>query len=113
MQISLIQENLSKALTNVSKAIDARPPLPALGNVLLEAEDSRLRIVASNLQMSITQWIGAKVDRPGSITLPAKTFADLVGRLAKERVDLRLDEITNTIYFTIFNHRYFVDANIC
>ena len=32
-----------------------------------------------------------------SITLPAKTFADLVGRLSKERVDLNLEESTNTV----------------
>jgi DNA polymerase III subunit beta len=98
MQISVIQENLAKALNNVIKAIDARPPLPVLANVLLEAEGSHLRIVGSNLQMSISIFIGAKVDRPGRITLPAKTFTDLVGRLAKERVDLRLDELTNTIH---------------
>jgi DNA polymerase III subunit beta len=97
MQISVLQENLAKGLNSVIKAIESRPPLPVLANVLLEAEDSRLRIAASNLQMSITVWIGAKVDRPGTITLPAKTFADLVGRLSKERVDLTLDESTSTV----------------
>lgn len=98
MIISVLQENLAKALNTVIKAIDARPPLPVLANVLLDAEDSRLRIAASNLQMSMTVWIGAKIERPGRITLPAKTFADLVGRLSKERVDLRLDELTNTVH---------------
>lgn len=98
MRISVLQESLNKALGTVIKAIDARPPLPVLANVLLEAEDSRLRIAASNLNMSITVWIGAKVDRSGTITLPAKTFSDLVGRLAKERVDLTLDELTNSVH---------------
>jgi DNA polymerase-3 subunit beta len=97
MQVSILQDRFYQALTAVSKAIDARPPLPVLANILIDAEDSRLRVVASNLQMSITIWIGAKVDRPGSITLPARTLTDLVGRLSKERVDLMLDEMTNTI----------------
>jgi len=97
MQISVLQENLAKAVNSAIKAIESRPPLPVLANILLEADESRLRIAASNLQMSITVWIGAKVDRPGSITLPAKTLADLVGRLSKERVDLVLDDATNTV----------------
>lgn len=97
MQISVLQDNLAKAITSVAKAIDSRPSLPVLANVLLEADDSRLRIAASNLQMSITVWIGAKVDQPGTVTLPAKTFTDLVGRLSKERVDLSLDESTSTM----------------
>ena len=97
LQASVLQEMFAKALTSVIKAIDARPPLPVLANVLIEAEDSRLRIAASNLQMSITVWIGAKVDRPGTITMPAKTLTDLVGRLSKDRVDLTLDDATSTL----------------
>jgi len=98
MQISVLQENLHKGITSVIKAIESRPPLPVLANVLLEAdEEGRLRIAASNLQMSIAVCIGAKVDRPGTITLPAKTLADLVGRLSRERVDLSLDNATNTM----------------
>lgn len=100
MQISVIQENLARGINSVIKAIESRPPLPALANILLEAEDSRLRIAASNLQLSITVWIGAMVVQPGTITLPAKTLADLVGRLPKERVDLTLNEQTNTISLT-------------
>ena len=98
MQLSVLQDNLLSALTAVSKAIESRPPLPVLANILLEAtEDNRLRVVASNLQISITVWIGAKVDRPGVITLPARTFTDLISRLSKERVDLTLEEASSTV----------------
>jgi DNA polymerase-3 subunit beta len=97
MQISVLQERLVKGLNSVVKAIESKPPLPVLANVLIEAEDERLRIAASNLQMSITVWVGVKIDRPGTITLPAKTFTDLISRLSKERVDLTLEESTKTI----------------
>lgn len=97
MQVSILQDRFYKGLTDVLKAIEPRPPLPVLANVLLEAGDGRLRIVASNLQMSITVWIGAKVDQPGTITLPAKTLTDLVSRLSKDRVDLTLNELTHTV----------------
>jgi DNA polymerase-3 subunit beta len=68
-----------------------------LGNVLLATEDARVRLSATNLEMSITTWIGAKIDQDGAITLPAKTLADLVNNLSPERVDLTLDKTTLTM----------------
>jgi DNA polymerase-3 subunit beta len=98
MRISVLQENLQKGLSIVSKAVDSRPQLPVLSNIMLEAEGSRLKLAATNLQLSITMWIGAKVDVPGSITLPANTFKDLVNNLSPERVDLDLDPKTQTVH---------------
>ncbi len=97
MIVSVLQEDLAKSLNIVTKAVDNSPPLPVLANVLLETEDSRLKISATNLEMSITSWIGAKVEQSGSITLPARTFSELVNSLSRERVDLRLDAATHTV----------------
>ncbi len=98
MIVSVLQENLAKSLNIVSKAVDSNPPLPVLANVLLETEDSRLKISATNLELSISVWIGAKVEQTGSITLPARTFSELVISLSPERVDLRLDAATHTVH---------------
>ncbi len=98
MIVSVLQENLAKSLNIVAKAVDSNPALPVLANVLLETEDSRLKISATNLELSITMWIGAKVEQSGSITLPARTFNELVNNLSRERVDLRLDAATHTVH---------------
>ena len=98
MIVSVLQENLAKSLSIVSKAVESSPQLPVLANVLLETEDSRLKLSATNLELSITCWIGAKVEQAGSITLPAKTFSELVNNLSNERVDLRLDSTTHTVH---------------
>jgi DNA polymerase-3 subunit beta len=98
MIVSVLQENLAKSLNTVTKAVDSNPPLPVLANVLLETEDSRLKISATNLELSISVWIGAKVEQTGSITLPARTFNELVSSLSPERVDLRLDAATHTVH---------------
>ena len=97
MDISVLQQNLARGVSTVQKAVDTRPPLPVLSNILLEAEGSRLKLAATNLQMSITMWIGATVNTPGTITLPARTFADLVNNLSPEPVELTLDDATHTI----------------
>lgn len=97
MIISVLQENLARGVSTVQKAVDSKPPLPVLNHILLEADGSRLKLAATNLQMSITMWIGATVDTPGAITLPAKTLADLVNNLSPERVDMSLDDPTHTV----------------
>lgn len=97
MRVSILQDQLARGLGIVSRAVDSRPTLPVLANVLLATEDARLKLSATNLEMSITTYIGAKVDRPGAITLPAKTFSELVNNLSPERVDLTLDDSTQTV----------------
>ena len=97
MKVSCLHENLAKGLGVVGRAVAARSTLPVLGNVLLATEDSRLRLSATNLELGITCWIGAKVHTEGSTTVPAKTFIDLVGTLPRERVDLELTTRTQTL----------------
>jgi DNA polymerase-3 subunit beta len=72
MRISVLQENLRKGLSIVSKAVESKPQLPVLANILLVAEGSELRLAATNLQLSITANLGARVEESGSITLPAR-----------------------------------------
>lgn len=99
MRLSVLQENLARGLSIVSRAVETRPTMPVLANVLLKTEDARLKLVGVNMSLGlgITCWIGAKVDVEGSITLPAKTLADLVNNLSPERVDLLLDVPTQTV----------------
>jgi DNA polymerase III subunit beta len=97
MRLAVLQENLAKGLSIVTRAVDTRPTLPVLANVLLATEEARLKLSATNLEMSITTYIGAKVDQQGSITLPAKTFSELVNNLSPERVDLQMDVATQTV----------------
>jgi DNA polymerase-3 subunit beta len=97
MKTSVLQDKLAKGLGIVARAVENRPTLPVLGNILLATEDARVKLAATNLEMSITTWIGAKVEKEGAITLPAKTLADLVNNLSPERVDLTLDAATLTV----------------
>jgi len=98
MRVSVLQENLHKGLSIVSRAIQSRPTLPILSNVLLSTEDARLQLSATNLELGITIWIGAKVEEDGAITVPARTLLELVGTLPPERVDLDLDIRTLTMH---------------
>lgn len=97
MKVSVLQENLAKGLSIVGRAVSNRPTMQVLGNVLLETEDGRLKMAATNLELGITVWIGARIEEQGAITVPARTFIDLVNALSPERVDLNLDVRTRTM----------------
>ena len=100
MRLSVLQSNLAKGLSIVSRAVESRPSMPVLSNVLLKTEESRLKLAAVNLSLGlgITVWIGANVEIEGAVTLPAKVFVDLVNNLSNDRVDLTLDTVTQTMH---------------
>ena len=97
MKVSCLQENLSKGLSVVGRAVSPRSTLPVLGNVLLATDNGRLKLSATNLEVGINCWIGAKVEEEGATTVPARTFIDLVNALPPERVDMELVERTQTL----------------
>ncbi len=97
MKISVLQENLAHGLNIVSRAVSPRSTLPVLANVLVATDEGRLRLSATNLELGITCWIGAKIEDEGSTTVPARTFTDLVSTLANDRVDMALNVRTQTL----------------
>lgn len=98
MKVSCLQENLAKGLGIVSRAVSTRSTLPVLANVLLATDEGRLKLSATNLEIVITCWIGAKVEQEGKTTVPARTLNDLVNTLPQEQVDLTLEEATQTLH---------------
>jgi DNA polymerase-3 subunit beta len=97
MKVNVLQENLVRGLSIVSRAVSPRSTLPVLSNVLIASDEGRLRLSATNLELGITCWIGAKIEEEGSTTVPARTFSDLVGTLPQEQVSLNLNASTQTL----------------
>lgn len=88
MRLSLTQENLSRALASVGRVVSTRSSLPVLSNVLLATDGNRLRLSATNLEIGINYWIGSKVDDQGSLTVPARLFAEFVSNLPHGNIEL-------------------------
>ena len=97
MRVSVLQENLAHGLSIVSRAVSPRSTLPVLANILVATDEGRLRLSATNLELGITCWIGAKIEEDGSTTVPARTFTDLVSTLPTDRVDISLNVRTQTL----------------
>ncbi len=82
MRFTVLQENFSKGLGMVNKAISLKAPLPILSNVLISAEDGRLKLSAFNMETGISTYVGASVDEEGAVTVPAKLLNEFVSNLS-------------------------------
>ena len=98
MKVTCLQENLARGLSVAARAVAPRSTLPVLGNVLVATDHGRLRLSATNLEMGITCWVGAKVDDDGATTVPARTFVDLVNTLPNDHVQMDLTVRTQTLH---------------
>ena len=88
MRLTCLQENLSRGLGVVGRAVATRTTLPITQHVLLSTDRSRLKLSATNLQIAISTWVGAQVEEEGAITIPARLLTDFVNSLPNERVDV-------------------------
>lgn len=97
VKIICLQENLAKGLATVARAVATRSTLPVLSNILLESDGGRLRLVATNLEIGISCWIGAKVDEEGSTTVPARLLTEFVNSLPPGQIEMELTERTQSL----------------
>lgn len=92
MRISCLQQNLAEGLGAVGRVVPTKSTLPVLGNVLLATDEGRLKLAATNLEMAMTVWVGARVEDEGAITLPSRVLSEWVNLLGRDQqVDLTLN----------------------
>lgn len=94
MNIKLLQPNLLKALTKVSRTVPARPQLPILLNIKLVAQKDGLEITATNAETTETVWVGGKVEKEGAVCVSARVLFEFVASLPPETVQMITKEET-------------------
>ena len=97
MKIICLQENLAKGLATVGRAVATRSTLPVLSNILLETDEGRLRLAATNLEIGVSCWVGARVEEEGRTTVPARLLTEFVNSLPPGQIDMELSERTQTL----------------
>lgn len=97
MRLVCTQRALAEGLAIVERAVPSKSPLPVLSNVLLATDEGRLKLVANNLEMAITAWIGAEIADEGTVTLPARLLSDFVSSLMGGDIQMALKPGTKTM----------------
>ncbi|HSJ58073.1 MAG TPA: DNA polymerase III subunit beta [Anaerolineae bacterium] len=97
MKLTCLQENLARGLATVGRAVATRSTLPVLSNILLQTDEGRLRLAATNLEVGINCWIGAKVEEEGSVTVPARLLTEFVNSLPPGQIEIDLNTRTQSL----------------
>ena len=97
MRISCLQQNLSRGLAIVGRAVASRSNLPVLQNVKIVTDEGMLVLTATNLDIAITTRIGAQIEEEGELTIPARLLTDFVNSLPDDRIDIVTSEDSSAV----------------
>jgi len=88
MNVSILQENLLRALTRTGRIVPAKAQLPIMQNVLLQSENAKFSVTATSLELTEVTTTPAKIESSGGICVSGKLFSDLVVSLPQGAVHL-------------------------
>lgn len=89
MHLRCLQENLSRGLAIVQPAVATRTTLPITQHVLLQTDEGRLKLSATNLEVAISTWVGGDIIEDGAITIPARILTEFVNSLDSQTIEVK------------------------
>lgn len=92
MKFTCTKENINKILGLVSPLASKQGHLPILMNVLIVVQESKVDLIATNLEVAVKASLRAKTEEIGSFTVPAKTLSDYINLLSDGQIDISLEE---------------------
>src|SRR4029450_10005058 len=92
MELSVSKADLLRELKFFQGIVERKNTIPILANVLMDAKGSELRLAATDLEVGPTSRCPAKIEKPGSLTLPAKKLFEIVKSLPDTDVLIQEDK---------------------
>ena len=92
MNLSIAKDKILVGLQAVQNVVGSRTTLPILSNVLLRAEGDRVEFTATDLDVSVSCKVEAKVNKPGATTIPVKKLFGIVRELGGTEIEIETDE---------------------
>lgn len=108
MKFTLPKSKLAGCLQSVLQVIPTKSTLPILTNVLVEALDSKLKMSATDLDISITNSVECDVAKKGSVALPARILFEIVKELPES--DITIEATSNRVELKIAKGSYKIAA---
>lgn len=91
MKINVLTSNLQSKLSFVNHAVSLKSQLPVLLNILIETKESGIKISSTDLEIGIEVFLPATIEEEGGVTVPAKTFTELISSLTDDQVTLQTE----------------------
>ncbi len=107
MKFTVTTENLTDGLRHVMSAISSKPVVPILSNILVEAKNDQLTLTTYDTEMRIKTAVAALVEEEDAVTIQAKKFNEIIGRLPAGDVNLVCaNEAPESIKLSCGNAKY-------
>ena len=104
MKFSLPKSRLASCLQSVLQVVPTKSTLPILTNVLIEALEGKLKISATDLDISIAGSVECDVTKKGSAALPARILFDIVRELPE--TDITIESVNSRVEVKIAKGSY-------
>ncbi len=92
MKFTILKSKFLSALQDIVNVVPSKTTLPVLSHLLLEVDDSKLKLAATDLDISIVTTIPANVVKKGGITIPAKTLTDIIRESPETQIEINTTE---------------------
>jgi len=88
MKLTIGQEEFITGLQAVQNVVSTRTTLPILSNVLLNAVGDRLTLTATDLDVTISKTVEAKVEIDGNFTMPVKKLLSIAREVGGSQIEM-------------------------
>ncbi len=92
MKINCSRKELFEGIQTAGRAVSSRSSLPILGHILIRTQNERITLAATDLEIGVECIVRAKVETPGSLTVPAKVISEVLSTLPDTEIALSVDE---------------------
>ncbi len=92
MKIICQKDTLVEAVSNVSRAVSSKSPIPALEGILIKAADNQISLIGYDLEIGIVTQIDADVKEEGSTVITARLLLDIIRRISSETISISCDD---------------------
>jgi len=95
MEMVVRKTDLLRELQLFQGIVERKNTIPILANVLIEASDGEVKLLATDLEVGLRSRCDASVAKRGSLTLPAKKLYEIIKALPE--TDVRIEEDKNGV----------------
>ena len=92
MELVARKADLVRELQFFQQIVERKNTIPILANVLLEGTGNECTLLATDLEVALRSRCEAAVNKPGSVTLPAKKLYEVVRALPDGDVNIETDK---------------------
>ena len=110
MRVVCNTDAFGRKLALATRGVSARSAIQLLGGILLEAGGGKIKLSATDMDLSIQTSSPAEVEEEGRVVIPARIFNDIVRSLPGGHLTLEHDQAEGTVKLTAGSNEYSIRA---